>query len=367
MYGRKREKKPRGIPVLKHMSIVLAGALLTCSVAAEDWRSKIDAMYAQYDSEESAGAIVAVVVDGEAEYLRGFGMENIEKGVPITRDTRFNVASVSKQFTAACIALLVLEGKVDLDEEIQYYLPYLPDYGHKVTVQHLIHHTSGITDVFGLIEQNKIRFRYPYGNEDVLPIIAGRKELEFTPGEKFSYSNSNYILLAEIVQKVTGYRLNEFATERIFKPLGMDNTRFDDNLHLWEGQRAESYHRTPKGKYRHLERVDYLIGDGNIVTTIDDMMKWDANYRTGKVGGKAFLDLMQSQGKLNNGATIEYAFGIFVTENHGRPCIQHSGAWLGFRAYWEHFHEDHVSVIILGNHNYLKNFDEVSGFYFGAE
>lgn len=331
---------------------------------APAWHGEIDALFERWDSPGSAGAMVLIMKGDDAAYARGFGLANIEEGIAIDETTRFNVASVSKQFTAACIALLSLEGKVDLDEDIRHYLPYLPEYPDVITVRHLIHHTSGIPDVFGLMAKRKIRFRFPYGNADATPIIAKDAELGFKTGEQYQYSNSNYILLAEIAQKVSGVTLDEYAQEHIFRPLGMRNTRIDDNLNDWAGKRAESYRASRKGTFRHAERIDYIVGDGNVVTTADDLAKWLRNFRTGEVGGKELIKLMKTRGVLSNGETIDYAFGVDLSEEQGRPCIHHSGAWLGFRANTAYFPDDDVSVIILGNHSLISDFNRVAEIYF---
>lgn len=339
---------------------------ITPLAAAADWKSEIDTLFSEWDANDSPGAMVYIARDREVEFSKGYGMANIEKDTPITESTMFNVASVSKQFTAAAIALLVTEGKLDLDQDVRELLPYLPDYGHTVRIRHMIHHTSGITDVLGLVDSDD--FEGGWGNQDVLPILTEIGELKFTPGEKYEYSNSNYFLLAEIVEKVSGMSFREFVDTRIFQPLGMTEARVDDNLdHLEDDNVALSYRKSKRRPAIKIERNDYLVGDGNVVVSARDFAKWQRNFTTREVGSEAFHELILSTRPLNNGEPNPYAFGISVGEHHGRTAYMHSGSWLGFRTIGIYYPEERVSLIVFANHNRYKLLhDEIAEIYFDA-
>lgn len=337
------------------------------SAAAGDWRGEVDALFARWDSPDSPGVMLAIAQDGEIVHARGFGTANLEKGIPIGADSLFNVASVSKQFTAASVALLVLDGKLSLDDDIRKFLPYLPEYDPKITVRHLVHHTSGIPDVFGEIRKRKIKFRYPFGNQDALPVIATAAEPHFPPGEKFRYSNSNYVLLAEIVHKVSGRTLREFTGEHIFGPLGMVNTRVDDNLERLDEPNMVTSYRKRNDKFQHTPRNDYMSGDGNVVTSVVEMARWSQNFHTHKVGGREFVELILTPGVLNSGEKIEYAFGIMVGEFEGRRRYSHGGSWLGFRSHWSHFPDEGTTILVFCNHGKSERHqNEVARIYFAA-
>lgn len=331
---------------------------------ADDWKAEIDAVFEQWDATDSPGMMVHITRKGEVEYSRGFGMANIERGIPLSETSEFNIASMSKQFTAAAIAMLVEEGKLGLDDDIRTHLPYLPDYGHTVTIQHMVHHTSGLVDVLGKVDGRQ--FENGWGNQEAIVHIKKLDELKFAPGEQYEYSNTNYLLMAEIVEAISGQTLRAFLDERIFQPLGMTQTRVDDNLDNLEGDNvALSYSKGKRRPAKKLIRNDYLIGDGNVVTTVQDFEKWHRNFTTREVGSDVFHDMMLSTRPLNNGDENTYAFGLRVTEHLGRKALIHSGSWIGFRTIGIYYPDEEVSLQILANNNHYKYAqDEVATAYF---
>lgn len=348
------------------MKYALLTLFLGCAIpaVAADWKSEIDDLFAEFDADDYPGAMVYIVRDGEIEFSKGYGMANIEKGIPISEATMFNVASVSKQFTAAAIALLISEGKLDLEQDVRELLPYLPEYGHTVRIHHMLHHTSGITDVLGLVDSDD--FEEGWGNQDVIPILTEIEELKFVPGEKFEYSNSNYFLLAEIVAKVSGMSFREFVHTRIFQPLGMTESRVDDNLeHLDDDNVAISYRKSKRRPAKKIDRNDYLVGDGNVVISVRDFVKWHRNFETRTVGDEAFHEMMVSTRPFNNGDPNTYGFGLGINTHVGHRAYQHGGSWLGFRAASIYYPDDKVSLLIFANHNRSQLFtDDVARIYF---
>ena len=239
---------------------------------------KVDRIFAEWDKPDSPGCAVGVVQNGRFIYQRGYGMANLDYDIPNGPEMVYYVGSVSKQFTAAALGLLVLDGKVSLDDDIRKYFPEMPDYGSPITIRHLVHHTSGIRDVYGIMGIAGLRIEDVYADSEAVALIARQKALNFAPGSAHLYSNSGYFLMAQLVRRVTGKSLRVFADERMFQPLGMTHTHFhDDPGHVMK-KRAMSYERDSAGAYRisYLQNFD-KIGAGGLYTTLDDLRKWDEN------------------------------------------------------------------------------------------
>ena len=307
---------------------------------------KVDRIFAEWDKPDSPGCAVGVVQNGRFIYQRGYGMANLDYDIPNAGEMVYYVGSVSKQFTAAAIALLVLDGKISLDDDIRKYFPEMPDYGTPITVRHLVHHTSGIRDVYGIMGIAGLRMEDVFADSEAVALIAQQKALNFKPGAQHLYTNSGYFLMAQLVKRVSGKSLREFADERMFRPLGMTHTHFhDDPGHVMK-KRAMSYDRDGKGAYRiaYLQNFD-KIGAGGLYTNMDDMRKWDENYYTHKVGGDAFQKLVHTRGVLSSGDTIPYAFGNFVASYRGLRTVEHAGGLMGYRAHIYRFPDQHFSVL----------------------
>jgi len=311
---------------------------------------RIDRLFAQWDKPTSPGCAVGVLRDGRFLYERGYGMANLDYDVPITPRTVFYVGSVTKQFTAALAAMLALDGKLALDADIRTYLPEMPDYaktyGVPVTVANLIHHTSGIRDIYGLMELAGKRLEDVTPDDSALALIARQKELNFKPGTEYLYSNSGYWLLGRILERVSGLPLRVLAEERIFTPLGMTHTHFhDDPGHVMKG-RAMSYEPDGQGGFRisYLQNFD-KIGAGGLYSTVEDLAKWDANSYSHLVGGDALQKLIHTRGVLANGDTLIYAFGNEVSTYRGLRTDEHSGSMMGYKAHLLRFPDQHLSVI----------------------
>lgn len=307
---------------------------------------KVDRIFAEWDKPDSPGCAVGVLQSGRFIYQRGYGMANLDYDIPNAPEMVYYVGSVSKQFTAAAIALLVLDGKVSLDDDIRKYFPEMPDYGSPITVRHLVHHTSGIRDVYGIMAIAGLRMEDVYADSEAVALIARQTALNFKPGEAHLYSNSGYFLMAQLVRRVTGMSLREFADERMFRPLGMTHTHFhDDPGHVMK-KRAMSYESDGHGGYRisYLQNFD-KIGAGGLYTNLDDLRKWDENYYTHKVGGDALQKLIHTRGVLSSGDTIPYAFGNFVASYRGLRTVEHAGGLMGYKAHIYRFPDQHFTVL----------------------
>jgi len=337
-------------PTALLLLVLLPAALRAAPVVGQGARRPgVDAIFARWDRADSPGCALGVVQDGELTYERGYGIANLDWDIPIATDTVFYVGSVSKQFTAAAVALLVLDGRVALDDDIREYFPEMPEYERTITVAHLLHHTSGIRDIYTLMALAGIRLEDVFTDEEAIALIAAQKETNFPPGDEYLYSNSGYFLLAQLVERVTGKPLREFAAERIFTPLGMRDTHFHDIPGHVVERRATSYQRVDDGfAVSYLGNFD-KVGAGGLYSTVRDLLLWDRNFYTGDVGGQAFLDLIQTPGTLYDGEPITYALGLTIDRYRGLPTVSHSGSMMGFKAAFLQFPEQRFSVLATCN------------------
>jgi CubicO group peptidase (beta-lactamase class C family) len=310
----------------------------------------IDAVFAAWDRDDSPGCALGVIRDGRLAVQRGYGMATLDHGIRNGADVVYYVGSVSKQFTAAAIALLADDGRISLDDDVRRYIPELPDYGRPLTIRYLVHHTSGLRDIYTLMSLAGIRMEDVMTDEDALALIARQRELNFEPGDDYLYSNSGYWLLGQIVERVSGQSLRQFAHERIFEPLGMTRSHFHDDARAIVRGRAMSYSADGRGGFRlaYLGNFD-KVGAGGLYTTLGDLARWDANFQQPKIGGPAYLELLHTRGVLNGGDTISYAFGINVQERRGLSVVRHSGSLMGFRADLVRYPEQRFTVLTLCN------------------
>ena len=291
----------------------------------------VDQLFAQWAGPDSPGASIAIIQNGKIVYSQGYGAANLEYGVPNSPATVFHLASVSKQFTAFAIYLLVQDGRLSLDDDVRKYLPKLHDFGKVITIRQLLHHTSGVREQWNLLCLAGWRPEDVITDDDVARLLFQQTELNFAPGDQFLYSNSGYTLLAMVVKQVSGKTLPAFAKERIFDPLGMAHTHFQDDYGIVVKDRAYSYARQPDGKYQYVALSDSTVGPSSLFSTVADLARWDENFYTGEVGGPALLAQMQEKGKLNNGEEIEYASGLEIGKYRGLRTVEHGGGAAAYR------------------------------------
>ena len=316
---------------------------------------EIDAVFAAFDVPGSVGCALGVARNGEFLYKKGYGYANLDWGIPITPSTVFYVGSVSKQFTAAAIALLAHEGKLDLDDDVRDYLPEMPNRDPRVTIRQVVHHTSGVPDMYSVMQQHGLSTWDRFTREQALELLA-RQELDFPPGEQYSYSNGGYFLLSMIVERASGKSLREYTTEKIFAPLGMTDTHFhDDPVHIVP-HRAMSYmprekgHQGVEGSYYQSYQGNFALpGAGGLYTTVEDMLQWDSNFSNNRLGGSDFMGVIHTKGILNNGEVLNYAFAIVEGEHRGLRTLGHTGSFMGFKAYYVRFPEQRLATWVLCN------------------
>ena len=308
----------------------------------------VDAIFADLDR-DGPGAAVGVLLGGEVAHRGSYGVAHLDHGVPITPETVFDIASISKQFGAMSALLLEADGMLDLDEDVRAYVPELPDFGVRITPRHLIHHTSGIRDwvhvmsLAGLERSDVISF------DRILRMLFEQRAVNFDPGAEYAYSNTGYNLLARVVEARSGMSFREFTRRRIFEPLGMSRTHFsDDHLEVVPG-RAESYSPDGNGGFARQPNQLTALASSSLNTTIDDFIRWMRNYETGEVGGDDAVRRMMEQGMLNDGQTLAYAHGLTIGEYRGLPNFGHGGSWAGYRTNFVRFPEQDLSIAVFCN------------------
>lgn len=313
--------------------------------------AQVDALFAQWNTSSSPGCSVAVMQGGQITYERGYGMADLDHGIANTPTTVYHVASVSKQFAAAAIVLLAQDGKLSLDDDVRKHIPELANFGKPITIRQLVHHTSGLRDQWELLGFSGWRYSLDLiTDEDVMSLLVRQKALNFPPNSQYSYSNSGYTLLGQIVKRVSGKSLREFTTERMFRPLGMRNTHFRDDHAEIVPNIAYGYEKPGDAFKLSVTNFD-TVGATSLLTNVEDLARWDENFYTGQVGGAPFLKQMVEQGVLNDGKQIEYAFGLVIGSYRGLPFVDHSGSDAGYRSYLGRFPQQHFSVAVLCNYS----------------
>jgi len=319
---------------------------------------KIDNLFKTWDNNYSPGCIIGIIRNDSLIYSKGYGMANLEFGAPITSETVFHMASVSKQFTAYSIILLANRGKLKLDDDIHKYLSWFPDLKEKITINNLLNHTSGIRDQWQLMDISGTRYSDIITQEHVVSILSNQKALNFKPGEQYMYSNSGFTLLAEIVKSVTGQTLRQFADSAIFKPLGMTKSFFrDDNSEIIKN-RAASYRRLDKTHFANSVFNNSSVGATNLNTTVDDMSKWVSNFYYTKAGNQNDISLLTQKGKLNNGKELNYAAGIVSGTYKGWREYGHAGGDAGYRTYITIFPDLKMGFLVFANVSEVGTFQK---------
>ncbi len=311
----------------------------------------IDQIFAKWNQPNSPGCALAVIRDGEIIYSKGYGQADLEHNIPITPESVFYVGSVSKQFVTMCMLLLEEQGKLSIDDEVQMYVPELPDYGQPIRIRHLIHHTSGLRDNLTLWELTGRSMIDDIPEQAALALICRQKKLNFSPGGQYAYSNSGYFLLSVIIERVSGKPLSEFARENILTPLGMEHSVFNDDNHNIIENRAFAYTELENGQIGNMLMRFDLVGSGGLYSSVNDLLYWDRNFYDNQLGrgGQGLIEKMYQKGKLNNGKELDYAFALNMSNYRGVPLVYHTGTMGGYRAVYLRFPAQKFSVIILGN------------------
>jgi CubicO group peptidase (beta-lactamase class C family) len=319
---------------------------------ADSLSREVDRLFERWHRPDSPGATVLVLRDGRVVHARGYGMASLEHGVPLRTNSVLDIASVSKQFGAFAIALLEADGALSVDDDVRTYLPELPDFGHTITLRHLIHHTSGLRDWPGTLSMAGWSYEDIMSFDQILRMAFHQRDLNFAPGEEYAYSNTGYNLLAEVVARVSGVSFRAFCEERIFGPLGMTRTHFHDDHSEVVRDRADSYRPAPAsagGGFRRVTSNLTALGSSSLFTTVEDLARWMLNFEEPVVGDAQVMARMHERGILNGGDTLVYAGGQNFGRTRGLENWSHGGSWAGYRSTLLRFPEQRFGVVILAN------------------
>ena len=344
--------RPRRFLLAAHAAL-LAGALAPAAARtqrADGLGTAVDAIFRPVAGAARPGCAVGVSRAGTPVLERAYGMADLEHDVANTPTTVFEAGSVTKQVTAGAVVLLAQEGKLSLDDDVRRYVPELPDYGARITLRHLLNHTSGLRD-WGSVAAlaGWPRTSRVYTNDLALRIAARQRTLNYPPGAHYSYTNTGYNLLALIVGRVSGTPLAEFTRARFFAPLGMTRTSWRDDFTRVVKARAVAYAPAGGGTWRMDMPFENAHGNGGLLTTVSDLLRWTRNLETGAVGGAGWTAEMHRPGRLTDGRVLSYASGLVVAPWRGVPEVAHSGATAGYRAFVSRYPAQGVAVAVLCN------------------
>ena len=354
--------------------ILISFASFSVNANMSDLSKKIDLLFD--DRSQKPGCAVGLVENGEYIHSKGYGLANLEHEIPIGMDTIFRIGSVSKQFTTMAIAILEEKDELSFEDEMKVHIPDLVDYGEKVTINHMIHHYSGLGDYEYMDYpgrfKNAVGEEFRWGNEDYLTNkefhdLIKTLPLIRKPEKKFHYSNTGYVLLALVAENASGMSLREFAEKEIFKPLGMNNSFFNDDVNLPFKNRADAYTPIDDESDKYKINVTNLswVGDGGVYTSLNDFIKWDKNFYENKLGmgGQSLIQTMEMTfeetkvSKRNQKMDKEkenentYAFAQNLAYYNGYKRWSHSGSWVGWLAHYARFPELRFSTVVFCNTN----------------
>lgn len=310
---------------------------------------KIDQLFIDWNRPNHPGGAVGIVQDGKLIFSKAYGSASLEYLVPNATGTRFNIASVSKQFTAMGIVRLHLQGKLSVEDDVRRHIPELPDFGQIVTIRHMLHHTSGMRSLHSMLALAGWRGDDARTNEDLLRFMLDQRDLNFVPGDEYMYCNTGYILMAMLIERISGEKFPTWMKKNIFEPLGLYDTYVEDRYNRIVPNNATSYNGSKeRGFVREVEYWGYT-GSGNVHSTTLDLLKWYRNYYQPQEDWKDAFSMMLTVDDLNNGQLNDYAFGVRVESFRGEKRISHSGSIGGFRAYACTYPDRKLEIVILTN------------------
>ena len=335
----------------RYFCLVLSVFLLTHTgiyAQPDSLDQKINNIFKTYSRTDGPGCAVAVIRNDTVLFSKGFGMANLEYDIPITPSTVFDIASVSKQFAGFAISKLIQDGKISGQDDIRKYLPEVPSFGKTITINHLVHHSSGLRDWPEALVMAGWRWDEVFSFDDIMRMVRAQKELDFEPGSKYSYSNTGYNLLAAVVEKAGGMTFKEWTDANIFKPLGMNSSKFQDDYTAIIKNLAHSYEPSDKG-FGNIPGALTAYGSSSLFTNVEDLSKWVINFnRQIELKNPVYLNML-TQGKLNNGKDITYGYGLQSGMDRGIRTVSHTGGWAGYRTIISNYPDESLSIIILSN------------------
>ncbi|MBV8971541.1 MAG: serine hydrolase [Sphingomonadaceae bacterium] len=338
---------------LARLAVALAAVLATAAapaLAADPRVGATDALLRATAAADEPGLAVAVWHHGQVVYRGVRGLADLEQGTPLTPRSAFHLASLSKQMTGLAVLQLVAQGRIDLDADIHRYLPELPDFGATVRIRHLLSMTSGLKDQWALLRMSGRDWQDVFTQEMLRAAIARVPQLDFAPGSDYAYSNTNYLLLADIVARVEGRSFRAAMAADVFAPLGMADTLVQDELQEPIRGRVNCYYQIPGRPEWHRQLLAYRTwGATSVVSTIDDMARWGIALAGRQLGGKQLYAALAEPSTLTGGAPNLYRAGLYRNQADGRTTYEHGGADGSFRHYLRYFPSEDLGVVVLTN------------------
>lgn len=335
---------------------------------ATDPADRVDQLMAPYDNPKTPGGVVAVIQGGKITFARGYGASNLTHGVPFEIDTRTNIGSTSKQFTAYAILLLAKQNKLALDDDIRKHIPELPELGEVVTLRHALTHTSGYREFLNTISMTGRRLDRGdwIDRTELIEIVQRQPKLQNSPGTEFNYNNTGFGLLATVVERIGEKPFHVWMKENLFAPLGMSDTFVRANPLTIIERSSQGYTPADEGGYRDSPDLGGAVGAGGIYTTVGDLAKWVRNFETGELGGKEIFQQMSTPYKLTSGKSTKYGFGLFIDQFKGQPRVHHGGADTAHRSMLMYFPELDVAVVTQSNNSGFssKTADAIAQLFF---
>ena len=319
---------------------------------ATDPRELADQLLSAYGREDSPGAVVSVWQNGETIFSKAYGMANLSYGIPWSVDTRTNIGSTSKQFTAFAIMLLAERGELSLDDDVREHLPELPDLGETVTVRHILSHTSGYREFLNLLLMEGRRMDHGdfIDRGEIIDIVQRQPALQNSPGSEFNYNNTAFAMAAAIVERISGQDFHEFMEENVFGPLGMTRTMVRPSPEHIVQEKSEGYTPGPGGIFLEIGDLGGAVGAGGIYSTVGDLQTWIENYANPVVGSAEIVREMMAPNILTSGDTSGYGLGLFIDEHRGLRRVHHGGADVAHRSQLAYYPEINAGITTQSNH-----------------
>jgi CubicO group peptidase (beta-lactamase class C family) len=351
-------KKSPIIQCLIILACILQSTILPAqkdeSVLNTNATSRIHELFAPWNSNKNPGASIAIIKNGAVIFEAAYGSANLEFGFQNTSKTLFNIASNSKQFTAYAMLNLVREGKLSLEDDIRKYIPELPDFGETIKIKNLAQHTHGIRGITYLLGMAGWHIEDVITRKAVLKLLTQQQELNFAPETDFSYNNSGYMLLAEIIERVSGKPFHEYLKEIIFTPLEMNNTVLFEDYEKVIPNLSNPYFFDGTEYKKGIRNSKNIVGNSGIRTNVEDLSKWVINFEKSAIGNEELFEKLIQPSVLKNGDTLRYSFGQIVSKYKGRRVVSHGGAEAGYRSEILRFPDESVSIIVLTNDGSLN-------------
>jgi len=314
----------------------------------------LDSIFFAYNRPDTPGCAVGIVCHGEQIFAKGYGIANLDYGIPIRPDSRFMIASISKQFAAAALMMMAQEGLLDLEEDLRTYIPELPVFEKPINARQIIHHTSGLRDIYDLLALADIGLDNTTTNEDALVMLGRQQRLNFDPGSDFLYSNSGYFLMSVLAKNVTGMSLREYTHKHFFKPIGMLSTHWHDDTSMIVPNRVISYRPTSRGPGQFYRGNMERVGARGLFTTIEDFIRWDANFIENRSHLENFTEVMSRPGFTTRRDSINYGTGLRHGVYRDLVTLGHGGSYMGFRTNYLRFPEFELAIIVFCNQSNIS-------------